>query len=63
MKKLLFIFMSVLTFSTIGCINGSTKSSKVNDSTAVDSAVVDTVASDTTDSITTIQYDSIMANN
>lgn len=56
MKKLLFIFMSVLTFSIIGCTNGSTKSSKTDDST-----VVDTAAVDTTDTITTAQYDSIMA--
>ena len=56
MKKLLFIFMSVFTFSIIGCTNGSTKSSKTNDSTVVDTAAVDTV-----DTITTAQYDSIMA--
>ena len=47
MKKLLFIFMSVLTFGMIGCTNGSTKSSEVNDSTAVDSVVADSVKSDT----------------
>ena len=56
MKKLLFIFMSVLTFSIIGCTNGSTKSSKTDDSTVVDTAAVDTV-----DTITTAHYDSIMA--
>ena len=57
MKKLLFIFMSVLTFSIIGCTNGSTKSSKTHHSTAVDTAAVDTVDTITT----TAQYDSIMA--
>lgn len=57
MKKLLFIFMSVLTFSIIGCTNGSTKSSKTDDSTVVDTAAVDTVDTITT----TAQYDSIMA--
>ena len=56
MKKLLFIFMSVLTFSIIGCTNGSTKSSKTDDSTVVDTAAVDTI-----DTINTAQYDSIMA--
>lgn len=56
MKKLLFIFMSVLTFSIIGCTNGSTKSSKTDDSTIVDTAAVDTV-----DTITIAQHDSIMA--
>ena len=56
MKKLLFIFMSVFTFSIISCTNGSTKSSKTDDSTVVDTAAVDTV-----DTITTAQYDSIMA--
>lgn len=56
MKKLLFIFMSVLTFSIIGCTNGSTKSSKTDDSTVVDTAAVDTV-----DTITTAPHDSIMA--
>lgn len=56
MKKLLFIFMSVLTFSIIGCTNGSTKSSKTDDSTVVDTAAVDTV-----DTINTAQYDSVMA--
>ena len=56
MKKLLFIFMSVLTFSIIGCTNGSTKSSKTDDSTVVDTAAVDTV-----DTVTTAQHDSIMA--
>lgn len=56
MKKLLFIFMSVFTFSIIGCTNGSTKSSKTDDSTVVDTAAVDTV-----DTITTAQYDSVMA--
>ena len=56
MKKLLFIFMGVLTFSIIGCTNGSTKSSKTDDSTVVDTAAVDTV-----DTITTAQYDSVMA--
>ena len=70
MKKRLFIFMSVLTFSTIGCTNGSTKSSEVNDSTVVDTVVVDsvksdtdTVASDTVDILTTAKYNSIMVNN
>lgn len=48
--------MSVFTFSIIGCTNGSTKSSKTDDSTVVDTAAVDTV-----DTITTAQYDSIMA--
>ena len=57
MKKLLFIFMSVFTFSIIGCTNGSTKSSKTDDSTVVDTATVDTVDTITT----TAQYDSIMA--
>ena len=57
MKKLLFIFMSVLTFSIIGCTNGSTKSSKTDDSTVVDTATVDTVDTITT----TAHYDSIMA--
>ena len=56
MKKLLFIFISVFTFSIIGCTNGSTKNSKTDDSTVVDTAAVDTV-----DTITTAQYDSIMA--
>lgn len=57
MKKLLFIFMSVFTFSIIGCTNGSTKSSKTDDSTVIDTAAVDTVDTITT----TAQYDSIMA--
>lgn len=59
MKKLLFIFMGVLTFSTIGCSNGSTQSNTKIDSTSVDS---DSIVNDTVDTLTTAQYDSIMAN-
>ena len=59
MKKLLFIFMSVLTFSTLGCSNGSTKSHTKIDSTSVDS---DSIVNNTVDTLTTAQYDSIMAN-
>ena len=59
MKKLLFIFMSVLTFSTFSCSNGSTKSNTKVDSISVDS---DSVVNDTVDTLTTAQYDSIMVN-
>lgn len=59
MRKLLFIFMSVLTFSTFGCSNRSTQSSTKIDSTNVDS---DSIVNDTVDTLTTAQYDSIMAN-
>lgn len=59
MRKLLFIFMSVLTFSTFGCSNNSTKSTTEIDSTSVDS---DSIVNDTVDTLTTAQYDSIMAN-
>ena len=56
MKKLLFIFMSVLTFSTFSCSNRSTQSST---KVSVDS---DSIINDTVDTLTTAQYDSIMAN-
>ena len=56
MRKLLFIFMSVLTFSTFSCSNRSTQSST---KVSVDS---DSIVNDTVDTLTTAQYDSIMAN-
>lgn len=60
MKKLLFVFMSVLTFSTFSCSNGNTTKSTVNDSTVVDT---DSVVTDSIDTLTAAQYDSIMVNN
>ena len=56
MRKLLFIFMSVLTFSTFSCSNRSTQSST---KVSVDS---DSIVNDIVDTLTTAQYDSIMAN-
>ena len=56
MRKLLFIFMSVLTFSTFSCSNRSAQS---NTKVSVDS---DSIVNDTVDTLTTAQYDSIMAN-
>ena len=56
MRKLLFIFMSVLTFSTVSCSNRSTQSST---KVSIDS---DSIVNDTVDTLTTAQYDSIMAN-
>lgn len=56
MRKLLFIFMSVLTFSTFSCSNRSAQSST---KVSVDS---DSIINDTVDTLTTAQYDSIMAN-
>lgn len=56
MRKLLFIFMGVLTFSTFSCSNRSTQSST---KVSVDS---DSIVNDTVDTLTTAQYDSIMAN-
>ena len=56
MRKLLFIFMSVLTFSMFSCSNRSAQSST---KVSVDS---DSIVNDTVDTLTTAQYDSIMAN-
>ena len=56
MRKLLFIFMSVLTCSMFSCSNRSTQSST---KVSVDS---DSIVNDTVDTLTTAQYDSIMAN-
>ena len=56
MRKLLFIFMSVLTFSTFSCSHRSAQSST---KVSVDS---DSIVNDTVDTLTTAQYDSIMAN-
>lgn len=52
MRKFLFIFLSVLTFSLFSCGNGSTKSTSVKDS-------VDSVADSTVDSIATDSVDSV----
>lgn len=60
MKKLLFVFMSVLTFSTFSCSNGSVKSNTEADSISIDS---DSVVNDTVDTLTTAQYDSVIVNN